>query len=87
MLTLTAVIRRDEDMYVAECPEVGTASQGKTIEEAVKNLKEATELYLEEFPLKITGTVVPMHDELKPGTLRSVQKLAKVDPGEFAEYL
>lgn len=54
MLTLTAVIRRDEDMYVAECPEVGTASQGKTIEEAVKNLKEATELYLEEFSLKIT---------------------------------
>ena len=54
MLTLTAVLRRDEDMYVAECPEVGTASQGKTIEEAVKNLKEATELYLEEFPLKIT---------------------------------
>ena len=54
MLTLTAVIRRDEDMYVAECPEVGTASQGKTIEEAVKNLKEATELYLEGFPLKIT---------------------------------
>ena len=54
MLTLTAVIRRDEDMYVAECPEVGTASQGKTIEEAVKNLKDATELYLEEFPLKIT---------------------------------
>ena len=52
MLTLTAVIHRDEDMYVAECPEVGTASQGKTIEEAAKNLKEATELYLEEFPLR-----------------------------------
>lgn len=39
-------------MYVAVCPEVGTASQGKTIEEAVKNLKEATELYLEEFPME-----------------------------------
>ena len=52
MLTLTAVIRKDENMYVAECPEVGTASQGATIEEAAKNLKEATELYLEEFPLK-----------------------------------
>ncbi len=51
MFTLTAVIHREEDMYVAECPEVGTASQGKTIEEAVKNLKEATELYLEEFPM------------------------------------
>lgn len=52
MFTLTAVIHREEDMYVAECPEVGTASQGKTIEEAVKNLKEATELYLEEFPME-----------------------------------
>ncbi len=33
------------------------------------------------------GTVIPMHDELKPGTLKSVLKLAKVDPEEFAEYL
>ncbi len=52
MLALTAVIHKEEDMYVAECPEVGTASQGRTIEGAVENLKEATELYLEEFPLK-----------------------------------
>ena len=35
---------------MAECPEVGTVSQGETIESAVANLKEATELYLEEFP-------------------------------------
>ena len=33
------------------------------------------------------GTVIPMHDELKPGTLKSVLKLAKVDPEEFAKYL
>jgi predicted RNase H-like HicB family nuclease len=46
----TAVIHREEDLYVAECPEVGTVSQGHTIEEAIANLKEATELYLEEFP-------------------------------------
>lgn len=52
METLTAMIHKEEDMYVAECPEVGTVSQGKTIDEAVKNLKEATELYLEDFPLK-----------------------------------
>jgi predicted RNase H-like HicB family nuclease len=50
--TLTAVLHLEEDLYVAECPEVGTVSQGKTIEEAIVNLKEATELYLEEFPLK-----------------------------------
>ncbi len=48
--TFTAVIHEEEDTYVAECPEVGTVSQGYTIKEVVANLKEATELYLEEFP-------------------------------------
>ena len=48
--TFTAVVHKEEDMYVAACPEVGTVSQGRTLEEAIKNLKEATELYLEEFP-------------------------------------
>ena len=50
--SFSAVITKEEDMFIAESPEVGTVSQGKTIEEAVTNLKEATELYLEEFPLK-----------------------------------
>jgi predicted RNase H-like HicB family nuclease len=48
--TFTAVIHREQELYVADCPEVGTVSQGKTVEEAVANLREATELYLEEFP-------------------------------------
>lgn len=47
--TFTAVIHKENTLYVADCPEVGTVSQGKTIEEAIANLKEATELYLEEF--------------------------------------
>jgi len=51
-VTLTAVIHFEENLYVADCPEVGTVSQGKTIEEAIENLKEATELFLEEFPIK-----------------------------------
>ncbi len=55
MRTFTAVIHKEDDLYVAECPEVGTVSQGKSIEEAVANLKEATELYLEEFPLPDTS--------------------------------
>jgi len=50
--TFTAVLHREENLYVAQCPEVGTVSQGETIEEAIANLREATELYLEEFPLK-----------------------------------
>ena len=53
--TFTAVIHKEEDLYVAECPEVGTVSQGYSLEEAIANLKEATELYLEEFPLPKTN--------------------------------
>jgi predicted RNase H-like HicB family nuclease len=48
--TFTAVLHKEGDLYVADCPEVGTVSQGKTVEEAIANLKEATELYMEEFP-------------------------------------
>ena len=47
--TFTAVLHKEGGIYVADCPEVGTVSQGKTIDEAVANLREATELYLEEF--------------------------------------
>lgn len=52
MRSFTAIIEKEEDMYVATCPEIGTISQGNIIEEAIANLKEATELYLEEFPVK-----------------------------------
>ncbi|MBI4896680.1 MAG: type II toxin-antitoxin system HicB family antitoxin [Candidatus Aenigmarchaeota archaeon] len=54
MKTLTAILQKEENVYVATCAEVGTVSQGKTIDDAIANLKEATELYLEEFPLKET---------------------------------
>ncbi len=47
--TFSAVVHKDGDLYVAECPEVGTVSQGESVEAAVVNLKEATQLYLEEF--------------------------------------
>lgn len=55
MYILTAVIHKEDDLYVAECPETGTASQGVTPEEAVLNLKEATELYIEETSYKPRG--------------------------------
>ena len=54
-MIFTAVLHREDDLYVAECPEIGTVSQGHTVEEAIANLKEATELYLEEFPLPSVG--------------------------------
>ena len=45
-----AVLHREDNLCVAECPEVGTVSQGVSVEDASVNLREATELYLEEFP-------------------------------------
>lgn len=50
MKVFTAILHKEKKLFVAECPEIGTVSQGFTIEEALSNLKEATELYLEEFP-------------------------------------
>ncbi len=47
-----AILHKEEGMYVAECPDVGTVGQGETIDDAINDLKKATELYLEEFPLK-----------------------------------
>ena len=45
-MQLTAIIEREEDMYVALCPEVDVASQGNSVEEARENLKEAVELFM-----------------------------------------
>ena len=43
----TAIIEKEEDSYVALCPELDVASQGSTVEEAKENLHEAIELFLE----------------------------------------
>jgi len=44
---LTAIIEREDDVYVALCPELDIASQGRTVEEARANLVEALELFFE----------------------------------------
>lgn len=59
---MTAVLTPSEiGGYVAFNPETGTASQGGTLEEAVANLREAVELYLEEFPMKLEGAAYITH--------------------------
>ncbi|HUU78368.1 MAG TPA: type II toxin-antitoxin system HicB family antitoxin [candidate division Zixibacteria bacterium] len=75
MSTLTAILYKEDDMYVAECPQVGTVSQGSTIEEALANLKEATELYLEEFPEIIDNPPIITTFEV---SLKGGDKTAKV---------
>ena len=55
-MQLTAVITpADEGGYVALNPETGTTTQGESIEEAISNLRDATAIYLEEFPTAANG--------------------------------
>ena len=53
-MLLTAVITEaEEGGFIAFNPETGTTTQGESYQEAIQNLKEATSLYLNEFPMKI----------------------------------
>jgi len=55
-MLLTAVLMPgSEGGFTALNPGTGTTTQGETVEEALANLQEAVELYLEEFPLEATG--------------------------------
>jgi predicted RNase H-like HicB family nuclease len=55
-MELSAVLTpAPEGGYIAFNPETGTTTQGETVEEALINLREASELYLEEFPLHLTS--------------------------------
>jgi len=55
-MTLTAILTPSEEGgYVAFNPETGSTTQGESVADAIANLKEATELYLEEFPMVAKG--------------------------------
>ena len=56
-MTLTAILYPGEEtgVLIAHNPETGTTTLGQTLEEALANLREATELYLSEFPLSARG--------------------------------
>jgi predicted RNase H-like HicB family nuclease len=58
--TLTAIVypAPDQKWLVAYNPETGTTTQGRTLNQALENLKEATELYLSEFPMPKHGRAV-----------------------------
>ena len=76
-LELSAVVRREDGIYVALCPEFDVASQGKSIEEALSNLKEALELYLEdediEKPSKTEAPIVTIVKVDVSGSTRSLR--------------
>ena len=71
-MKLSAILQKEGDWYVSLCPELDIASQGKTVEEAVNNLQEAVELYLEDEDVTVPDStpIVTMfevsHDKASP---------------------
>lgn len=55
MLLTAVLLPAPEGGFTAMNPETGTTTEGQTFEEALANLREATELYLEEFPRAVAG--------------------------------
>lgn len=76
MKSFTAIIKKGESQYVALCQEVDVVSQGHTVEEAIDNLKEAVQLYIEEegFPEEATSNdTIVVNFEIK-----NVSKTSKI---------
>jgi len=68
MRSFTAVIKKGEKQFVALCPELDVVSQGYSVEEALANLKEAVELYIEEMgvPEEVSsGDTIVVNFEVK----------------------
>jgi predicted RNase H-like HicB family nuclease len=65
MILSAVVSEAQEGGYIAYNPETGTTTQGETFDEALQNLEEATELYLEEFPIQVKKPSVMTSFELQ----------------------
>lgn len=76
----TANIYREDDDYVAECAELGTVSQGRSYEEAIDKLKEATRLYLQSAP---AATIIP--EEQRADLIAGVRELEAAYAQELDE--
>ena len=64
MILSAVVSEAEEGGYIAYNPETGTTTQGETFDEALQNLEDATELFLEEFPIRVKKPSVMTSFEL-----------------------
>jgi predicted RNase H-like HicB family nuclease len=83
MLLTAVLIPAGEGGFTALNPETGTTSQGDSIESAIANLREATEIYLEEFPL----VARPASHSSPPSMSRSMGSLPRVSGSEVTRAL
>jgi predicted RNase H-like HicB family nuclease len=70
-------ITQEGKFFVARCPELGVTSQGESLVEAQKNLKEAIELFIESFGL----------DGLPGGSVNPYWTTVEVDNLQKVRYL
>lgn len=84
---LAVIIYREDDLYIAECPEVGTVDQGETIEAAIEGLKISTQLYLESFPMPEISHRFMMNIEASMLTDLEYQVPSLYDSYEAADIL
>ena len=64
MLLSAVLLSAEEGGFVAYNPETSTTTRGDNFPESLANLREATELYLEEFPLVSSGQSLLTHFEV-----------------------
>ncbi|MBI3495111.1 type II toxin-antitoxin system HicB family antitoxin [Candidatus Berkelbacteria bacterium] len=64
--TFTSIIKKDGAWFVAECVETGVVSQGRTVQSAKKNLREAMSLYLEELSPRERKTLARFRSFVAP---------------------
>jgi len=80
---LTAIIGSDEDIYVALCPEFDIASQGGSIEDALANLREAVDLFLQSATERRLSLFLQerakLVDDLGPGLDQEAVAIARQD--------
>lgn len=75
----TVAVTKEDDIYIAKDISTSVASQGTTPENALSNLKEAMELYYDGKHI----VIIPMHDEIKRFTLKSILEQADMSVEHF----
>lgn len=63
--TIQAIVWREGDLFVAKSVGIELASQGKTQKEALDNLQEALDLYLEDEKVSIPNSQIPQSVDIK----------------------
>ena len=61
--TIKAIIHRGDTHYIGECVEIAVVTQGKTLDETVKNLQEAVSLHLEDENLTEMGLALNFYTD------------------------